>query len=106
MIRDEIRNPSSKYGKEFQSFVSNGELIPDHLVNNLALDKLKSSNKTIILDGFPRNVDQAITLDKECAKLPDRLVVGINIELDYNVTVEKLLGREPANKTIQYLYSH
>jgi adenylate kinase len=91
LVRAEIRQDGSKYGKIFQEFVKQGKLIPDELVNALALDTIKASSKNLILDGYPRNIPQAVLLDLELA---DRFQVSaVHLQLDRSVTTEKLLGR-------------
>lgn len=92
LVRDEIRK-SSSYGREFQGYVNQGKLIPDALINDMAIKKLKQLDRSAILDGYPRNLDQAKLLDQEIDQMGQRQVVAVNIALDREVTIEKLLGR-------------
>ena len=45
--------------------MNSGKLVSDDIINNLIEKKLedKSIENRIIFDGFPRNIDQAKTLD-------------------------------------------
>jgi adenylate kinase len=92
-VRDEIRKEGSAYGREFQQYVNQGKLIPDELINNMAINKLKQMERSVILDGYPRNLEQAALLDREIGSMGQRKVVAVNIALDREVTIEKLLGR-------------
>lgn len=46
-----------------------GKLVPDELVINLVKERLQADDaqEGFILDGFPRNTAQAVTLDSELA---------------------------------------
>ena len=61
---DALRNQiaaNSSVGKEAESFIAAGTLVPDHIVTALVVDELnaKSSSPKLLLDGFPRTLEQA-----------------------------------------------
>jgi adenylate kinase len=61
LIREIIKT-DSPLGNELKKITSEGKLVSDEFVKQLVLNKieeLKISNKSIIFDGFPRNIDQA-----------------------------------------------
>ena len=56
----------TELGKLAESYISQGKLVPDDVTINLVKDRLKEDDvkNGIILDGFPRTVNQAEALDK------------------------------------------
>jgi adenylate kinase len=62
---DLLRNAGSKLKNEIHSYIDKGNLVPNELIIKLLKEKLKTIDKGFILDGFPRNLDQAKELDKE-----------------------------------------
>eukprot|EP01035_Chromulina_nebulosa_P018641 gene18641-24382_t len=99
LIREEIANIDSPYSKDFEKYVSKGKLIPDHLINDIAINNIMHSSVDIILDGYPRNLSQAELLDKKLNLYNNsdhnisHRIVAVNIMLNKEVTIEKLLGR-------------
>lgn len=66
-------------------------LVPDEIVNNIAISSIKRSSKSLLLDGFPRTVDQAKFLNDSINK--DFRISAVNINLEKWVAVKKCLGR-------------
>jgi len=58
-------------GKEAKSYMDRGELVPDSVVLGMVKERLSQDDckKGFILDGFPRNVAQAESLDKMLAEM-------------------------------------
>ncbi len=72
----------TEVGLEAKSYMDRGELVPDHVVIEIAKQKLAEIGKQgFILDGFPRTVPQAKALDIALAKLelPLDAVVSLNV---------------------------
>ena len=53
-------------GRKVKAYMEKGALVPDEITIQMVLDRLAqpSKQKGIILDGFPRNLAQAESLDK------------------------------------------
>jgi adenylate kinase len=64
LFRENIRN-QTELGKQAKAYVDRGELVPDQLTVRMLLDRLDrpDTQKGVLLDGFPRTVDQAKALD-------------------------------------------
>ena len=62
MLREAIRT-KSVLGKKAKSYVESGALVPDEIVIELISQHINDNNE-FILDGFPRTVEQAKSLDK------------------------------------------
>jgi len=90
VVREEI-SKKSEYGEFFSGFVKKGELIPDTLINEIVRDRLNQSNNDIILDGYPRNVDQARYLDSNFESTLD--IKAVNIMLNKDIAIEKIMNR-------------
>jgi adenylate kinase len=63
LIRDEI-NSNSELGSRLKAFVEKGLLVPDELVVEIIETKLVKAGSGYLLDGFPRNIKQAVALDE------------------------------------------
>ncbi len=49
----------TELGKKAESYMNSGSLVPDEIINALVIDAIRSSDKPIITDGYPRTVGQA-----------------------------------------------
>ncbi|MGF1589431.1 MAG: adenylate kinase [Pleurocapsa sp.] len=88
-------------GKQAQDYMNRGELVPDTLILNLIQDRL-SHEDTIngwILDGFPRNVNQAAFLEELLAKLDQNADCVLNLQVPDEVLVLRLLARKRKDDT-------
>ena len=77
-------------GLKAKSYVEAGGLVPDEVVIGLVKDRLDSDDckNGYVLDGFPRTIAQAEELDKVA-----RIDMAINIDVPFEVIVERLGGR-------------
>ena len=94
VLREEIRS-GSELGKEIDSLISNGNLVPDHKMIHLIahyLDNLAPDCPGVIFDGYPRTVEQAEALT---LMLQRRKMDAVMVELyaSEDVIVERLLNR-------------
>lgn len=83
-------------GKQAQDYMIRGELVPDALILNLIQDRLsyRDTANGWILDGFPRNVNQAAFLEELLAKLNQNADCVLNLEVPDEILVERLLARK------------
>lgn len=82
-------------GKEAKSYMDKGLLVPDELVVSIVKDRLLKDDcvKGFLLDGFPRTVDQAESLDSELSKMGIELDRVININANADILIERAVGR-------------
>lgn len=94
MLRKAIKDQSS-LGEQAKSFMQKGELVPDNLVLDLIIDRIKQHEcaKGFILDGFPRNLAQAQSLELAFEKLELKIVKVIAIDVDVDELLVRLGGR-------------
>jgi adenylate kinase len=85
----------TKLGLEAKGFMDRGELVPDSLVVDIVIDRLSNDDVVngYLLDGFPRTVVQAESLNEYLEKNEDSLDFVLNIKVDPNVLVERAVGR-------------
>ncbi|WP_448598026.1 adenylate kinase [Thermoleptolyngbya sp.] len=89
----------TELGQKAQSYMDRGELVPDALILDLVRDRLSQSDAQAgwILDGFPRNVEQAKFLDALLAEIGQSCDCVVNLEVPDEVLVTRLLGRGRAD---------
>ncbi|WP_128426437.1 adenylate kinase [Gudongella oleilytica] len=82
-------------GKEAKSYMDKGLLVPDELVVSIVKDRLLKDDctKGFLLDGFPRTVNQAESLDSELSKMGIELDRVININANAEILIERAVGR-------------
>ncbi len=103
LIREEIKTQSD-LAKKINDYVLEGKLVPDEITNELLKKKILSldiSNSNIILDGYPRNENQAKFLETIL-----NVNIVLNIKVDENVIVKRITGRRicPKCNTIYNIY--
>ena len=85
----------AKHDESIKSKLENGELISDDIVFSLLRDRLKSTDckKGFILDGFPRNVNQAVKYDEMISDLDVTSNVVIFLDVDKELACKRIVGR-------------
>ncbi len=85
----------TELGKKAKGFIERGELVPDEITIPMILDRLQQPDcaKGWLLDGFPRNVNQAKQLDAALTKAGLNLDYVIEIVLDRKTAKDRIMGR-------------
>lgn len=83
-------------GKQAKDYMNRGELVPDTLILDLIQDRLsyEDTAEGWILDGFPRNVNQAAFLEELLTKLNQSADYVLNLEVPDEILVSRLLERK------------
>jgi adenylate kinase len=94
LLRAEVAS-GSELGKKIKSYIDNGNLVPLDIVINTIKNAIEKANKDIVLiDGFPRSVEQMKALDEMLKNTQDiDLVAVIEVEVSEDVARERVLGR-------------
>ncbi|MDQ7814538.1 MAG: nucleoside monophosphate kinase [Patescibacteria group bacterium] len=89
LFRSEI-SAETQLGKLVQDYVSSGTLAPDELVNAVVANQLKRLDLTrgFVLDGYPRNIEQAAYLDRLT-----KVNLVIYLKISDKEAVRRLSGR-------------
>ena len=100
ILRNAIANKTS-LGLEAKKFMDAGNLVPDDIVNGLVKERLKEDDCAtgFILDGFPRTVEQAITLDSILEELGKAVEKVIALDVPNSEIVDRITGRRTSLKT-------
>lgn len=100
ILRNAIANKTS-LGLEAKKFMDAGNLVPDDVVNGLVKERLKEDDCAtgFILDGFPRTVEQAITLDSILEELGKAVEKVIALDVPNSEIVDRITGRRTSLKT-------
>ncbi len=95
VLRDHIAR-GTELGKIADSFISQGQLIPDDLMVNILeheLDSNPETEKGVIFDGFPRTIPQAKSLAKMLEGRNSKLHAVVGLEVDDNELMDRLVKR-------------
>lgn len=86
----DLLRKASKDNLQIQSKLNNGEFIDDSIIINLIKDEVNSLNSNgYVLDGFPRNMEQAILFDD----IINSDYSVIYIALSREIARDRILGR-------------
>lgn len=85
----------TKLGVKAKSYMDEGKLVPDRLVVDLVTERLADDDtqKGFILDGFPRNTAQAVTLDSALSEMGRNLDAALLVDVKAEVIVKRLSSR-------------
>lgn len=99
MFRKAI-SEQTKTGLLAKSYIDKGELVPDSVTNALVRERLseKDCESGFLLDGYPRNLDQAKELTKILKDLNIELDAVINVKVDDLALIERITGRRTCPK--------
>ena len=93
ILRNEIDKASST-GLKAQTYMNAGNLVPDEVLLEMMDSTLSGlKDQGVILDGFPRTIPQAEGLSKIFESLNQAIDGIINIEVDKNVLINRLVER-------------
>jgi len=94
VLRKEV-GQQSEIGKLAKSYMNSGQLVPDEVVVGIIKNRIIESDcqKGFILDGFPRNMNQAIALDEMLFSLNKKIEIVFNFEVGEDALIKRISGR-------------
>ena len=94
IFRANLKN-GTELGKQAQTFMDRGELVPDSVTNEMVRDRLGNNDVAngFLLDGFPRNTNQAQVLDQILVEKKMPLDAVLELKIDNTEIVKRLSGR-------------
>ena len=92
LLRAEVAS-GSELGLQLKELMSAGKLVSSEIVNSLLTKALSETDKSIILDGYPRNMEQVPCLEDILSKIGKSIDVVINLEVPYDLLVQRATGR-------------
>ncbi len=94
IFRENI-SKGTELGAKAKEYIDRGDLVPDEITIPMILDRLKQDDckNGWLLDGFPRNKNQAIKLDEALKTAGLDLDVVIEVVLDREIAKNRIMGR-------------
>jgi adenylate kinase len=94
IFRDNIKK-GTELGQKAKAYIDKGDLVPDGITIPMILNRLKESDckNGWLLDGFPRNAEQAKALKEALDKEKMKLDYVIEILLDREAAKNRIMGR-------------
>ena len=103
LLRKEIEM-NTILGRNVKDIINRGELVSDELVLKIVRKNLDNDNKGWILDGYPRNLSQANSLNDVLIELNQSLEVVFYLDIPEEVLIKRLILRgrkDDTEKTIR-----
>ena len=99
LLRKEIEM-NSTLGIKVKDTINNGKLVSDELVLEIVKNNLKKRNHGWILDGYPRNISQANSLNDVLKQINQPLEIVFYLDIPEEVLINRLLlrGRKDDNE--------
>ncbi|MFH1441835.1 MAG: adenylate kinase [Candidatus Omnitrophota bacterium] len=99
LLRQNVVN-GTDLGKKAKDFMDKGLLVPDELVTQMVSKRLDEADikKGFILDGYPRNINQAETLDNLLKQKKINIDFVIDLDTKQEVIIQRLAGRLACKK--------
>ena len=94
VLRKEVEQ-QSEIGKHAKSYINSGQLVPDEVVVGIIKNRIIEADckKGFVLDGFPRNINQAIVLEEMLFSLNKKIEIVFNFNVGEDVLVKRISGR-------------
>jgi adenylate kinase len=94
ILRSEVKR-GSEIGKEVARIMAAGDLVPDDVIVRIVRKRLPESEvgEGVLLDGFPRTLEQARALDEMLASEGHQVDFVIALEVPEDALVERILHR-------------
>lgn len=94
IFRANIKN-GTELGKKAKTYMDQGLLVPDELVVDLVVDRLAQEDckNGCVLDGFPRTISQAESLDAALAEKNETIDYAIDVDVPDENIIHRMSGR-------------
>jgi adenylate kinase len=94
MLRTAVQT-GTEIGERAKAIMDRGDLVPDDVVVGIIAERIDQPDcaRGVILDGFPRNLQQAAALDRMLAEKKKKLDAVIELRVDDGKLVERIVGR-------------
>ena len=94
MLREEVGS-GSELGKEIESYISKGALVPLEIIVNTIVSAIKNAPvDNVLIDGYPRSTEQMTAFDELVSKEENiQLASVIEVRVSEQVAKDRILGR-------------
>ncbi|OUO78846.1 adenylate kinase [Blautia sp. An249] len=99
IFRANIKN-GTELGKKAKTYMDQGLLVPDELVCDLVVDRVGQPDceKGYVLDGFPRTIPQAESLDAALKAVGSKIDYAIDVDVPDENIISRMSGRRACLK--------
>lgn len=99
LLRQNVSS-GTELGKEAQGYMNKGTLVPDELVTKMLSVRFDQPDvkKGFILDGFPRTIKQAESLDSMLKDKNSNIDMAVYLDTNILVIIQRLSGRLVCSK--------
>ena len=100
MLREAVA-AGTRFGLKAKSIMEAGNLVPDEVVLGIISERLAQpdAQEGFILDGFPRNTQQALDLDELLDQMGTPLDCAVLMDVDFDILLKRLTGRRTCSLT-------
>lgn len=94
MLRGAVK-AGTEIGKRAKAIMDRGDLVPDEVVVGIISERIDQPDcaNGVILDGFPRTLEQASALDRVLTEKRKKLDAVIELKVDDSKLIERIVGR-------------
>ena len=105
ILRAEVATKTD-LGREAKRYMDAGDLVPDEVIVEMITQRVGGGEARdgFVLDGFPRNEDQADALERALERLERRLTAALVIDVRDEEVVRRLAGRRVCVKNPSHIY--
>jgi adenylate kinase len=105
MLRAEVAE-GSELGGQAKRYMDAGDLVPDEVIVGMITKRVAADDARsgFLLDGFPRNAEQAQALADALSGLSRHLTAALLIEVPDEILVRRLAGRRVCVKNPTHIY--
>ena len=96
----------TEVGQEAKEHMDAGELVPDDVITGVIIERIEDDDCAdgFILDGFPRTLSQAESLESELSGVGRAVTAALLIDVPDEEVVRRLSGRRVCRKNPEHLY--
>ena len=100
LFRAEVQS-GTDVGQEITGYITRGDIVPMAIANRVITERLSKGDATngVILDGFPRTLEQADSLDNILGQLGRKLAHVIYLNVSDEEAMRRLTGRRVCKNT-------
>jgi adenylate kinase len=105
ILREQVKE-GTDLGNEANGYMEAGELVPDDVIIGMITERIAEGDARdgFVLDGFPRNTQQAEALKGALEELDRRLTAALLISVPDEEVVRRLAGRRMCVKNPTHIY--
>lgn len=93
LLREQISS-NTPIGRQVEQFLRKGHLVPDDIMYEMISNfLLENRDRRILFDGFPRNLNQARSLETNAAQMGKTIDIAFEMRLDEDEIVKRLVNR-------------